>query len=348
MYNNYTQGAGKTSGWGYDLATSSWDDTVSHGQPTRRKHAHLKTRQAAPNYQTFPSSTDLHYAMPGAYLTPVRFSFLRDQSYAYRCGGVKTSQGFYSPANPPEELQVSDEVFAEIAADIISFGQVLRMQRQEVANLVSHKRRNPADPDPSAANQGDTRSSKKRRTTEGEETGVGQATQRGDTQGLPVKGTPIQVKIKSKLGRGLDMETLVVPQGVSSPHALGPTITGATPGSREYASQAWTEGTRGESEPQEKVGMEDAHDEGETDKERWARLMLYTDGVWRCAGCGGQAFSDRCTLQRHCKSAVHGKQRDKRKCPFCPREYQRLGHLKRHMDNKHKGAMKAKEGEGLL
>ena len=96
------------------------------------------------------------------------------------------------------------------------------------------------------------------------------------------------------------------------------------------------------------MGIEDAHDEEETDKEGWERLMLHTDGVWRCVGCGGQAFSDRCTLQRHCKSAVHGKQRDKRKCPFCPKEYQRLGHLKRHMDKKHEGAMKAKEGEGLL
>jgi hypothetical protein len=309
--------------------------------------------------------------MAGAYLTPVRFP-LRNQNHAYGCGGVKAPQGFYSPTylststdvndmcsvtsspatgmgikNPPDELQVSDEVFAQMKADIIYFGLALRVQWQGGANLVSHKRRSPPDPDPGAANQGDTRSSKKRRT-EGEETGVGQATQRGETRELPIKGTPAQVKTKSKLVHGLDMETLVVPQGVSSSHALGPTVTGATPGSREYTSQAWMEGTRGRSEPHEEVGIEDAHDEEETDKERWERLMLHTDGVWRCVGCGGQAFSDRCTLQRHCKSAVHGKQRDKRKCPFCPKEYQRLGHLKRHMDKKHEGTVKPEEGKGLL
>ena len=111
------------------------------------------------------------------------------------------------------------------------------MQQQEVANLVSCKRRSPPDPDPSATNQGDIRSSKKRRT-EGEETGVGQATQRGEPQELPVKGTPKRANMKSKLGHGLNMETLVVPQGVSSSHALGPTVTGANPGSREYVSRA--------------------------------------------------------------------------------------------------------------
>lgn len=36
----------------------------------------------------------------------------------------------------------------------------------------------------------------------------------------------------------------------------------------KYTSQVWTEGTGVISDPQEKVGIEDAHDEEETDKER--------------------------------------------------------------------------------
>jgi len=311
--------------------------------------------------------------MPGAYLTLMYSSSLRNQSYAYGCGGFKTPQGFYShthlststdvdhmfsvassPAtrmgseNPPDELQVSDEVFAQIKADIIYLGVVLRIQWQAAANLVSRKWRDPPDPDSGAANQRDTRGRKKRRTREGEETGVGQAAQRGETRELPIEGAPGQAKRKSKLGRGLNMETLVATQGVSSSLALGPTIAGAIPGSHEFASQASTEGTGGQSDPQEKVGTEDAHDDEETDKERWERLMRHADGVWRCASCGGRAFSDCCALQRHCKSAVHGKQRDKQKCPVCSKKYQRLGHLTRHMDQKHKGAVKPKEGEGLL
>ena len=373
-YDSNTQGASQTYDCDHGLVTSSWDNVVSHGQPTQRKHAHPpKTRQATPNYQTFPSSTEFHYAMPGAYLTPVCFSSLRNQSYAYGCGGFKIPQGFYSPThlltstdidhmssvasspatgtgseNPPDELQVSDEVFAQIKADIIYLGVVLRIQRQAAANLVSRKRRDPPDPDLGATNQVDTRRRKKRRTREGDETGVRQAAQRGETRELPIEGTPRQANQISKLGRGLDMETLVATQGVSSSLALGPTIAGATPGSHEFASQAWMEGTGGKSGPQEKVGTEDAHDEEETDKERWERLMRHADGVWSCAGCGGRTFSARCTLQRHCRSAVHGKQRDKQKCPVCSKEYQHLGHLTRHMDQKHKGAVKPKEGKGLL
>ncbi len=51
-------------------------------------------------------------------------------------------------------------------------------------------------------------------------------------------------------------------------HSLGPNVTGATPGLHKYTSQVWTEGTGVISDPQEKVGIEDAHDEEETDKER--------------------------------------------------------------------------------
>jgi rubrerythrin len=122
---------------------------------------------------------------------------------------------------------------------------------------------------------------------------------------------------------------------------LGPAIIGATPRLHEYTSQAWAEGTGGESDPQEKVGTEDAHEEEETNRERWERLMSHADRVWRCVGCGGQAFSDRSTLQRHCKSAMHRKQRDLQKCPLCPKKYLRLSNLRRHMDQKHEGV-----GEG--
>jgi hypothetical protein len=111
--------------------------------------------------QTFPSSTEFHYVMPGAYLTPVCCSSLRNQSYAYRCVGFKTPQGFYSPThlsmstdvdhmfsvasspatrmgseNPPDELQVSDEVFTQIKANIIYLGVVLRIQWQVAASLI--------------------------------------------------------------------------------------------------------------------------------------------------------------------------------------------------------------------
>jgi len=192
------------------------------------------------------------------------------------------------------------------------------------------------DPGPGATNQRDTTGRKKRKTKEDKETGVGQAAQRGETQELPIEGTQNNQKQNPS---GLDMETLVVPQGVSSLLILGPTIAGATPGLHEYTSQAWTEGTGGESDPREKVGTEDAHDEEETDRERWERLMRHADGVWRCVGCGGQAFSDRSTLQRHrdCKSAVHWKQGDLQKCPLCCKEYLRLSlsNLRRHMDRKH-------------
>jgi len=301
--------------------------------------------------------------MPGAYLTLMYSSSLRNQSYAYGCGGFKTPQGFYShthlststdvdhmfsvassPAtrmgseNPPDELQVSDEVFAQIKAWYCEFNG----RQQPILSLAS-----------GVIHQTQIRVPQTKGTQEEERKEErGRARRLGS--GRPRRGvrpeswTPRQAKRKSKLGRGLNMETLVATQGVSSSLALGPTIAGAIPGSHEFASQASTEGTGGQSDPQEKVGTEDAHDDEETDKERWERLMHHADGVWRCASCGGRAFSDCCALQRHCKSAVHGKQRDKQKCPVCSKKYQRLGHLTRHMDQKHKGAVKPKEGEGLL
>jgi hypothetical protein len=134
----------------------------------------------------------------------------------------------------------------------------------------------------------------------------------------------MRVKDKSKLGQhGLNKETLVTPlQGVSLPLAPGPNIMGTTLGSYGYASQAWTE-------------VREAHDDDETDRERWERLIGYEKGRWICIGCGGQPFSDRCTLQRHCKSSVHAKERDILGCPFCPKVYLRSSNVRRHIRSKH-------------
>jgi len=171
------------------------------------------------------------------------------------------------------------------------------------------------------------------------ETGDRTGAQSSDTQELPIRRSPVLVETVSKLSHGgLGMETLVVlPQGVSPLLSLGATITDATFGPHQDADQAWTKRRVSGSDAQEEVGIEDAHDEEESDKERWARLMLYEDGKWRCNGCGGKVFSDRCTLQRHCSSAVHGKQRDWRKCPLCPKQYRNLRGVRRHMKKKHTG-----------
>jgi hypothetical protein len=92
--------------------------------------------------------------------------------------------------NHPDELQVSDEVFAQIKANIVYLSLVLGAQRQRTANLVSHKRRGPPGPDACVTNQGDTTSRKKRRVKESEETGVRLAAERGESQELPGRWTP--------------------------------------------------------------------------------------------------------------------------------------------------------------
>ena len=256
--------------------------------------------------------------------------------------------------NSPGVLQVSDEEFAPIATHIRSFaiGIAMGQQCQWAPNPVSRKRHGPPDEDmepdpfgwgsesghPGVVNQGDGRNMKnRRRTTDDEETGVGMATQWDESQELPVQRTPARLEEKSKLGQhGLNVETLVAPlQGVSLPPAPGPTITGAALGAYEYMSQAWTEGSEDEGESGETMGIGDAHDEAETDKERWRRLMRYEKGRWICVGCGGKPFSDRCTLQRHCKSSVHSKARDGRICPFCPKKYLRSSNVRRHIRAKH-------------
>jgi Zinc finger, C2H2 type len=295
--------------------------------------------------------------------------------------GIQALQGFYAPAHlstssdvasmpsavsfPAKitssgpELQVSDEVFAQIAADIVADGLGLREKRKREANLVRGKRHGLPTPDmgqgPSGwevergdlsfANQGDARHvNKRRRITESEQTGVLQAAaQKGKTRELPVRGTPAQVNKISKLGRrGLNKEILVaLPRGVSPLLELGPSMSSSTPKSHKYVPQAWVEQRESRSDIEEPVGTEDVHDEEESDKQRWARLMLHEDGKWMCKGCGRRVFSDRCTLQRHCGSSVHQKLRDWRKCPLCPKQYIRQSNLNRHKDAKH-----PKEREG--
>jgi len=133
----------------------------------------------------------------------------------------------------------------------------------------------------------------------------------------------------SKLGnQGLREETLAAPsQGVYPPFSPRPT-TGATLGPTEFQDQAWTwtEGSERISE-----GTEDTHDE-ETDEERWTRLRVREQGVWKCRECR-TAFFDRSTLRRHCKT-VHG--RDKLECRLCPdKSYSRKSGLDRHIKGKH-------------
>ena len=251
--------------------------------------------------------------------------------------------------NSPSEL--SDEEFAPIDVYLKAYTAGIVCKRA-ADDLISRKPRGPPDADmeaypcgwgfksgaPGVVSRGDARNNnKRRRTTEWLETGVRPATQRYESRELPVRRTPERVQEISKLGQhGLNMETLVAPlQGASPLPAPGPSIICATLGSYEYASQAWTEGSEDEGNSGDTIGIEDAHDDEETDKERWRRLMRYENGKWVCVGCDGKTFSDRCTLQRHCKSAVHAKDRDFRKCPFCPKEYLRSSNVNRHTRSKH-------------
>jgi hypothetical protein len=262
-----------------------------------------------------------------------------------------------SSENPPgPELQVSDEEFAQIAADMVAFGLRLREKREREAreaNLVRGKRHSPPTPDlgpgpsgwevergdPSVANQGDARQTKKRRIVERGQTGVRLAALKGKTRELPVRETPEEMEKISKLGRrGLDMEPLVaLPRGVSPLLELGPSMSDRTPKSHEHMPQAWVEPRESGSNIEEPVGTQDAHDEKETDKQRWNRLMLFEGGKWMCKGCGRRVFSDRCTLQRHCRSSAHQKIRDWRQCPLCPKRYIRKSNVNRHMEAKHPG-----------
>jgi hypothetical protein len=240
-----------------------------------------------------------------------------------------------------------------MAAEMVESWLAQRGNGQMAPNHASRKR--PGQPEPSLeaepekrgveheglpiVSQEDSRKTKRRRVMKDSETWDRTGARSGDTQELPTRRSPVPVELTSKLSHsGLEMETLVVlPQGVSPLLRLGPTITDATFGPYQDTDQAWTKRRVSGSDAQDEVGIEDdAHDEEESDKERWARLMVYADGKWRCKGCGGKVFSDRCTLQRHCSSAVHGKQRDWRKCPLCPKQYRNLRGVRRHMKQKHR------------
>jgi len=230
----------------------------------------------------------------------------------------------------------SDERITDILKGMLIYAQALPTQWVREVNYRLQRQRGPPEPDlraqlregPSSTNDINAGRRKRRRPIEDDETGDRAAAQRGKTQELPVRRTPDRKQMESKPGhRALGMEALVVPpQGVSPTRSLGPVITGAIPGPLER-DEAWTEGRGGI--------IEDPHDDEETDKERWERLMKREDGVWKCMGCGGKPFADRSTLQRHCKSLAHGKKRDMRKCPQCDNEYARWSGVNRHMREKH-------------
>ena len=247
---------------------------------------------------------------------------------------------------------ISDEDFARMALRIKTSGISIKMRQQcqREPDIVPRKH-GPPDADMELdpygwifenghsgvfSQRGARDMKKRRRTIGGEETGVGAAAQWDESRELPVRRTPVQANKISKLGHGLNMKSVVAPlQGVSHSPVPVPSIIGATMVPDENASQALTEGGADKSGSGETKGIEDAHDEEETDKERWSRLMRYEEGRWTCAGCDGIAFSDRSTLQRHCKSKLHAKQRDYRRCPYCPLEYLRSSHISRHIKAKH-------------
>lgn len=179
----------------------------------------------------------------------------------------------------------------------------------------------------------DTRSGKRRKMTTAKKTEDRVTTQMGETQEWHARRTSASERIESKLGnQGLRKETLVAPsQGVHPPVSPRPT-TGTTLGPTEFKDQAWTgmEESRRISE-----GTDDVRDE-ETDGQRWTRLMVLEEDMWKCRECPGKTFFDRSTLRRHCKS-VHGKESDRWKCPLCPgNSYSRKSGLDRHMKRKHR------------
>jgi len=235
----------------------------------------------------------------------------------------------------------SDARITDLVARMSKYAQTLPMRWPAEVSNPSRRQRSPPEPDlrasprgwgveredPSSMKEITPRPRKRKRPVE-DETGDRTATQRGETQELSVRRTPGRKLMESKLGhRAPRMEALVVPpQGISPTRSLGPVVTRATPGSPER-DEAWTEGRRGI--------IEDPHDENETDEERWERLMKCEGGVWKCMGCGEIQFSDRSTLQRHCKSLVHGKERDLRKCPHCEKKFARCSGVNRHVKQKH-------------
>jgi len=241
---------------------------------------------------------------------------------------------------PSEPHDWSDETFTNIWAGMLIYAEALPTQWATEVNYRLQRQRSQPEPDlraqlsswgakrecPSSTNGVNQRPRKKRKPIDDETRD--RAVAERETQELPVRRTLARKWKTSEPGhRALGMEALVVPpQGVSHTPAPGPVVTGATPGLLER-EEAWTVGRGG--------FVEDPHDKLETDEERWERLMKREGDVWTCKGCGGRRFADRNTLQKHCKSLSHGKERDMRKCPQCEKRYASWKGVKRHMREKH-------------
>ncbi|KAH9967553.1 hypothetical protein BC827DRAFT_1152842 [Russula dissimulans] len=325
-----------------------------------------------PSYQTGPPSAGSPFTIPGAHGQFV-FDWPLAPTAATQCVALPDDNGCgldhpspFAPLSPPSRTTTttssvalapadmmsseilselhnwSDERLIDILARLLIHPQALPIQLVREVNYRLQGQRGPPEPDlraqlrgwgvecegPSSTNGINPGQRKRRRDIEDDETGDRAVAQRGKTQELPVRRTLAREFNKSKPGhRALEMEPLVAPpQGVLPTLSPGPIVTGATPGSLER-DQAWTEG-RGRI-------IEDRHEEEETDRERWGRLMKREDGVWKCMGCGGKRFSDRSTLQRHCKSLAHSKKRDMRKCRYCEKKFPRSSSVKRHEMAKH-------------
>ena len=250
---------------------------------------------------------------------------------------------------PPVNLNTGDPLFTEGAA-LREWARIkaerfyqgtdpeLQEELERTYNDNIRKRRRSPEPDPGAGpsqctvasdGRGSEDPTRTTRTKRRRETGDWAATQRVDTQEQHVGRTPAGVKNISKLGtQGLAGRTLVVPsQGVYPPHPPGATTSEATLGSTESRHQAWNEGGK---------RMEDAHDEEETDRARWERLIYREGEKWKCRECDGKEFRDRSSSHRHCRTSVHAKKRDIRKCPLCTKGYLRKSGLNRHIKEKHR------------
>jgi hypothetical protein len=251
--------------------------------------------------------------------------------------GSDTGGPVSSEDTPQQQLRF-DEPWAKVGEDRIEIGLALREELKRASDNRYRKRLRTPELDPGAESEDrdgaeppNTRSTKRRKILIQRKTEDRVAAQRGETQELRARRTSGRTENKSKLGnRGLRKETLAAPsQGVHPPFSPRPT-TGATLGPTEFKDQAWTS-TEGSERISE--GTEYVHDE-ETNEERWNRLRVLEENIWKCRECPGKTFFDRSTLRRHCKT-VHGGECDRRKCPLCPKSYSRKSGLDRHTKKKH-------------
>ncbi len=239
----------------------------------------------------------------------------------------------------------ADEAWAKITRNTVEIGLAPQEEWQRASNPRPQKRLRSPEPDlgewsswwmAKSKDRGGvdlpiTRPTKRMRVAKEErETGDRAVAQRGETQELHAGRSPGNMKNISKLGNiGLGKETLVVPpQGLYTSSSLG--ITGETLGPAEFGVQAWTEKTH------ISEGTEDVQEKGETEKERFVRLMYREGGKWKCRECQGGTFFDKATLRRHCKT-VHGN--DEWACSLCPKIYGRSSNLRRHIKQKHQGGI---------